>query len=147
MQVKGSEGERSERKRACLWIALPKSALMEQIGMEPLTILKCGCMRFVVVGLGGECRAEPVRWEQEALSLAVPLQQAEAPGIVVHGEGRLFDQHIFLIGSGHPGCIPYWHQTYTEECGSPNSVADQNQVVGLHRSDHRRGGEERLVTE
>lgn len=28
---------------------------------------------------------------------------AEAQGIVVHGEGRLFDQHIFLIGSRHPG--------------------------------------------
>lgn len=35
--------------------------------------------------------------------LVHPSAAAEAPGIVVHGEGRLFDQHIFLIGSRHPG--------------------------------------------
>lgn len=42
----------------------------------------------------------------EALSLAVPLQQRAAGGpgeTAVHVEGKLFDQHIFLIGSGHPG--------------------------------------------
>lgn len=35
--------------------------------------------------------------------LGRPSAAAEAPGIVVHGEGRPFDQHIFLIGSRHPG--------------------------------------------
>lgn len=35
--------------------------------------------------------------------LGHPSAAAEAPGMVVRGEGRLFDQHIFLIGSRHPG--------------------------------------------
>ena len=46
---------------------------------------------------------QPVRWEQRGPELGRPSAAAEAPGIVVRGEGKLFDQHIFLIGSRHPG--------------------------------------------
>lgn len=47
VRVKGEK----KKKRLRLWIAPPKCALMEKICMESFTILKCGCMRFVVVGL------------------------------------------------------------------------------------------------
>lgn len=46
---------------------------------------------------------QAVRWEQWGPELGRPSAAAEASGIAVHGEGKLFDQHIFLIGSWHPG--------------------------------------------
>lgn len=72
------------------------------------------CSYWKKLSLKPYLRAESVGWSSAGSSAACsvgargpelgrPSAAAEAPGIVVHGEGRLFDQHIFLIGSGHPG--------------------------------------------
>lgn len=52
-------------------------------------------------GAAGASVARAVR--ARGPELVHPSATAEALEIVVHGEGRLFDQHIFLIGSRHPG--------------------------------------------
>ena len=53
-------------------------------------------MGWRVSGVALPAPLQPVSVGARGPELVRPSAAAEAPGIVVHSEGRLFDQHIFF---------------------------------------------------